>query len=49
MTECECYYCKNNLLWPEEEEALERIMSGKEKLTRCTADELIKQLNEWSK
>lgn len=46
MTTCDCYYCKNNLAWPEEEKAFEDIMTGKVKLIRTTPEQLIKELEE---
>lgn len=46
MTTCDCYYCKNNLAWPEEEKALEDIRTGKVKLITTTAEEFIKELEE---
>jgi hypothetical protein len=36
----------NNELWPEEQHALEDIMTGKTKMIRQTGEEFLKELND---
>jgi hypothetical protein len=42
--DCQCYYCRNNLLDPEEEKALDDIMTGKTKMIRQSGEEFLKEL-----
>lgn len=46
--DCQCYYCRNNFAWPEEEEAYEEYLKEKAagKIKTCTLEELLKEIND---